>query len=142
MRQWATLLSVWIGAGLLVTGLLCDERSDIETSEKALLSHQAHIIHDNLSRQLDAIDRALKTLAQEVPVARIHPQEAAQLNSRLRAFSDAMTGVRTLAVLDKNGTVVSANRAALIGQNFQHRDYFQTAVRSAKDELMVNLFAP
>ena len=77
------LLSVWMGIGLLIVALLCDERSDIESSEKALLSHQAHIIHDNLSRQVESIDRALKTLAQEVPVARIHPQEAAQLNSQI-----------------------------------------------------------
>lgn len=84
LRQWAMLLSVWIGIGLLIVVLLCDERSDIESSEKALLSYQAHIIHDNLSRQLDAIDQALKTLLQEVPVARIHHQEAAQLNSRSR----------------------------------------------------------
>ena len=124
-----------------MTGLLCDERSDIETSEKALLSHQAHIIHDNLSRQVESIDRALRTLAQEVPVTRIHNQEVVQLNSRLRAFSEAMTGVRTLAVLDKHGTAISANRAELIGQNVQHRDYFQTALRGSQkspDALLVS----
>jgi sensor domain CHASE-containing protein len=64
LRQWTALLAAWIGVGVLIVALLCEERSDIETSEKALLSHQAHIIHDNLSRQLDAIDRALRTLAQ------------------------------------------------------------------------------
>ena len=135
------LLSVWIGIGLLIVALLCDERSDIESSEKALLSHQAEIIHDNLSRQVESIDRALRTLAQEVPVTRIHTQEDTQLNNRLRAFSEAMTGVRTLAVMDKHGTAISANRAELIGQNFQHRDYFQTALRGSQkspDALLVS----
>jgi diguanylate cyclase (GGDEF)-like protein/PAS domain S-box-containing protein len=141
LRQWTALLAAWIGVGVLIVALLCEERSDIETSEKALLSHQAHIIHDNLSRQLDAIDRALRTLAQEVPIAPFYAQEDSRLNSRLRAFSDAMTGVRTLAVLDKHGTAISANRPELIGQNFQHRDYFQTAVRGSQlpqDALMVS----
>lgn len=141
LREWTTLLAVWIGIGLLIVALLCEERNDIETSEKALLSHQAHIIHDNLSRQLDAIDRALRTLAQEVPVAPFHTQEANRLNSHLRAFSEAMTGVRTLALLDKHGTVIPANRPDLIGQNFQHRDYFQTALQSLQlpsDALLVS----
>lgn len=141
LRQWTALIFVWIGAGLLTIGVLCKERSDIEASEKALLSHNTRVIHDNLSRQLHAIDRALRILVKEVPLDRLQTKESTHINNRLHAFSEAMTGVRTLAVLDKHGTAISANRFELIGKNFQHRDYFQTALRSSQsspDALLVS----
>ena len=109
MRQWAMLALIWITAALVLGIFFWEERKSIQTSETARLQHQAQVIHDNLHLQIESISNVLQTLTQDIALAPVAPAETSQFNSRLRAFSDALIGVRTLLILDKDGTIVSAN---------------------------------
>ncbi len=101
---------------------LVSEYQRVESSEQIRLQTQAQVIDDNIARQLDGIDKALKAVLQaaagwQAPVDRAG-------NPQLIALSDAMPGVRTLALLDAQGTVRASSRPELLGNNFGQRDYF------------------
>ena len=45
----------------------------------------------------------------------------------MKALSDAIPGVRSMALLDADGTVVASSVDALLGRDFANRDYFRAA---------------
>jgi len=136
-RTWYALALGWLALGVLLAAGLWLERQDIEARERLRLAHQARIIHANLARQLDAVNHVLATLARDLQGA--PPEDPQRLNERLAAFSAAMTGVRTLAWLDAQGTAQATNRTALLGKNFAARAYFQAArTAAAADTLVVS----
>lgn len=133
-REWWLLAGLWLALGALIAVVLSLERRDTEERERQQVAHQVHIVHENLERQLHAVNQALGDIVANLAQWRARPEGALPFNERLRAFSDAMTGVRTLTVLDAEGTVVASSRAELLGENFAYRDYFQSARRLASRE--------
>ena len=133
-REWWLLAGLWLALGALIAVVLILERRDTEERERQQVAHQVHIVHENLERQLHAVNQALGDIVANLAQWRARPEGALPFNERLRAFSDAMTGVRTLTVLDAEGTVVASSRAELLGENFAYRDYFQSARRLASRE--------
>ncbi len=143
-RWW--LVVVWLLLGGVLAGALWFERRDIEAGERRRLAHQAGIVHDNVARQVRAIDAVLSRLAQDsserlqqqhqqaLPGGRVRLD--ARENARLRLFTQALSGVRTLVVLDAQGRVVATSRDELANQSFEWRDYFQSA-RAASPETLV-----
>lgn len=142
MRQWAMLALIWITAALVLGIFFWEERKSIQTSETARLQHQAQVIHDNLHLQIESISNVLQTLTQDIALAPVAPAETSQFNSRLRAFSDALIGVRTLLILDKDGTIVSANRPGLKGMDLSHREYIQKALHASKSDERILFVSP
>lgn len=130
-REWAWLAALWLTLGALVCAALVLEHRDTEAGERQQLTHQAHIVHENLYRQIDAVNHALLSLRQDVVQWRAQEHAPDWLGERLQAFSDAMTGVRTLTVLNAQGTVIASSRSELLGESFTSRDYFRTARRMA-----------
>ena len=130
-REWAWLAALWLALGAMVCAALVLEHRDTEAGERQQITHQAHIVHENLYRQIDAVNHALLSLRQDVVQWRAQVQGPRWLGERLQAFSDAMTSVRTLNVLDAQGTVIASNRNELLGENFASRDYFRAALRVA-----------
>ncbi|TCT19407.1 response regulator [Thiobaca trueperi] len=131
-----SLLIEWLllGGALLVLAasmaynLIADYR-DTEQREQERLTTQARVIHDNLSRQLDAINRALTNIVGEWADWNQKTEGMDHASSHLKAFTDAMPGVRTMNILDVEGFIRATSRPELLGQNFRERDYFQTAQR-------------
>ena len=118
------------------------QRGDIEARERQRLVQQTGIVHDNLARQLKAINAVLARLAQDDPLPQpADAQGLRRLNTRLLAFSDALAGVRTLNVLDQEGVVVASSRRELLGQNAGFRDYFRAA-RAARSSQALVVSAP
>lgn len=142
MRQWAMLALIWITAALVLGIFFWEERKSIQTSETARLQHQAQVIHDNLHLQIESISNVLQTLTQDIALAPVAPAETSQFNSRLRAFSDALIGVRTLLILDKDGAIVSANRPGLKGMDLSHREYIQKALHASKSDEHILFVSP
>ncbi len=136
-RWWLAL--AWLVLGAALAGLLTLERRDIELAERARLAHQASILQDSLKLQLQAIHSVLGELAsRQASPAADDPQAHAIDNARLRAFSQALTGVRNITVFDAQGQITASSRADLIGQNFAWRDYFKAAkALGHTDQLLV-----
>ncbi|MDO9602397.1 MAG: hypothetical protein Q7J02_08775, partial [Rhodocyclaceae bacterium] len=127
LTEWLLLASALLVLGGLVAYSLFDEHTAIGNREAERLAAQARVVHDNFGRQLFAINRALDNVRGELPVWREEKGGMALASRRLAAFTDALSGVRTLLILDAAGIVRASNRTELVDRNFSHRDYFKTA---------------
>jgi diguanylate cyclase (GGDEF)-like protein len=127
LMEWLFLVAALVLLGAYLVYGQWREHRQIHDRERERLLAVADVLHDNVGRQLDTINRALVNIRDELPRWRQSGPTLGDAHRRLKAYSDAMTGVRTLAILDREGTVLASNRAEIAGRNFRHRDYFQTA---------------
>ncbi|MBA3033620.1 MAG: response regulator [Gammaproteobacteria bacterium] len=127
LAEWLLLTAALLVLGGFVAYSLFEEHSAVGSRERERLAAQAKVIHDNLGRQLFAINRALANVRDELPVWEKEKSGMALANRRLGAFTDALTGVRTMLTIDALGTVRASSRTEFVGMNFSHRDYFQAA---------------
>lgn len=130
---WALVFWCFFG-GLLAFGLQ-QEHQHIEQDERARLSQQAAVIAENLSQELAAIDDALSSLSHDF-YNHLHADHAI-LSVRLKAFKDAMPGVRTLSALDAHGISMASNRADIIGMSFNQREYFLQAQQASDADTLI-----
>ena len=136
-REWWWFALVMLLLGLLLAADLWGDYRRTDASERQHLQQQVTIVHDNVVRQLTAINQVLETLAQELPRGRHGPDQIEQLNSRLQAYTQAMLGVRSLSVLNAQGDVLASNQRALLGKNFSQREYFTQAVAAPSPQTLV-----
>ena len=136
-REWWWFALVMLLLGLLLAADLWGDYRRTDASERQHLQQQVTIVHDNVVRQLTAINQVLETLAQEMPRGRHGPDQVEQLNSRLQAYTQAMLGVRSLSVLNAQGDVLASNQRALLGKNFSQREYFTQAVAAPSPQTLV-----
>ncbi len=139
--EWVTLLVSLTVLGGYIVWSLANERDGVESRERERLSTQARIIDVHIAQQLDAIRRVLISLRQDLPYWQRQAGGMSRANLRLKAFSEALIGVRTLGILDANGTLVATNRESLISRNFRERAYFQNA-RQNPDPNILHVSAP
>jgi diguanylate cyclase (GGDEF)-like protein len=129
LTEWLLLLgSLLIIGGVLAYGLY-GERVAIDERERDHLTTQAKAVHDNLGRELEAINRVLVSIRDDLPFFLSRNDGMQLANHQLRALKDAMPSVRTLTIIDAAGTVVASSRDELLGVNVRQRAYFQAAER-------------
>ena len=75
--------------------------------------------------------RALASVRGEFLATPVH-SVSTLLSMRLKALSDAIPGVRSMVLLDADGTVVASSVDTLLGRDFSDRDYFRKA-RAGRD---------
>lgn len=129
-RLWLLLVVALAGLGaVLGVGLLRD-RDRLEAQELDRLGTQTHVIEDNLTRQLVAINLSLLSIQHALP--RWQGSPAGQMEGRqaLLNMEAAMSSVRTFWVLDARGVVTFSNRDELLGQNFYLRDDVQAPLKA------------
>ena len=63
------------------------------------------------------------------------------LSPRLKVLSDAIPGVRSMVVLDADGSVVATSVDALLGRDFSDRDYFR-APKSSRNPATLHVASP
>jgi diguanylate cyclase (GGDEF)-like protein/PAS domain S-box-containing protein len=136
---WRLFRNEWLllaGALLLICGLtaynLYEKHQTLEKRERERLAGQAQVIHDSLTRQFDSVNRALLNVRDEWPASRLQDGSVASAVPRLKAFVDAMPGVRGMFILDATGTLRAANFTQLIGLNFSDRVYFQAVAKQPR----------
>jgi PAS domain S-box-containing protein len=135
LKEWLFLLSALLTLGGFIGWSLFDEYTSIETREREHLAAQAKVVHDMMGRQLGAVRLALKSNRNELERWNGLPDGMERASHRLRAFTDAMPGVRTMTILNADGIVIAASRPELIGNDFSSRDYFQNPLRQPDPEL-------
>ncbi len=130
LAQWLVL-----GVALAILGayggyVLLDERQRIDSGERARLVARATIVEKNLGRQLQAINSALEGVRSELPFWRLNGWSLAA--RRLSALSEAMTGVRSIQILDASGAVLASSEPGEVQPMLVEREYFE-AVRVRPD---------
>ncbi|MBI2276521.1 MAG: diguanylate cyclase [Dechloromonas sp.] len=97
------------------------ERGRIESREQGRLLTQAKVIQDNVEQNLNAVSRVLADLR-----GRLSQYKGERdLSDALTLLIHALPGVRTLLVMDRDGTILASNRPQLVGENFAYREYFR-----------------
>jgi diguanylate cyclase (GGDEF)-like protein/PAS domain S-box-containing protein len=131
LHQWAILAVVL--TGLLAAGGygLLHARTMTLQEERDRLAVQAHVIEDNLMRQLEGVGNALSGMRYDLITG--DTQNAPGLPLRLRTLSEAMPGVRGLMVVDAAGRAVQSSRPQLVGEDVSRREYFTTVQRDPDD---------
>lgn len=132
IKEWLFIVVSLLLLGGFIGWLLWNERNDIATREHDRLSTQARVVHQNMERQLEAINLALLGVRDDAMTWRASAQGLAEANRRLYSLNDAMTGVRTMLLMNAQGVIEASNRPELLGQNLNQRAYFQ-AVRQNPD---------
>ena len=115
-------------AAALIGYELQQGHSGIGAMEQDRLAVQARVIEDNISQQLDGINKALRSRGAEY--ARPVERTGRRTSARLKILSDAIPGVRNMFILDAAGKVTASSEAALLGTSLKDRDYFTVSSRT------------
>lgn len=127
--QWLILGIALLVIGLLLAQEIYQEHARIEAQERKQLAQQAHVVEQNLVRQLDTINRVLESSRNDLIEWMKLRDGQARIEQRFKFLTEAMPGVRTLLVLDADGNAIAASRKNIDGQNYRYRDYFQAPLR-------------
>jgi diguanylate cyclase (GGDEF)-like protein/PAS domain S-box-containing protein len=126
--------------GAIVGYALLKTHRATDSTERDRLHAQARVIGENVGQQLDGINRALASVRDDYLVMPPH-QTSTLLSARLKVLCDAIPGVRSMVVLDAEGTVVATSVDALLGRDFADRDYFR-APKAAQSPATLHVASP
>ena len=124
LAEWLVLLAALTIVGALIGYALAKTHHAADTAERDRLQVQARVVEENVGQQLDGINRALVSVREEFLTTPVY-SVSSLLSPRLKALSDAIPGVRSMVLLDPDGTVVATSVDALLGRDFSDRDYFR-----------------
>jgi len=125
LLEWAGYAALLAGAG---AGLLYLQHNELEryrALEAARLENLAGVVAVNIQTDLEATNHALASVARGAG-AGLRGGEPAR-NAELATLVSVMPGVRALVLLDRDGRVVAADQADLLGRALGARAYFQHA---------------
>jgi PAS domain S-box-containing protein len=145
-RHWIEWLFLLLGLLIVAAALAyahLAEASRHDAAERERLSVLTALLAKNIEVDLAATNLVLDGVIRDYLAAGAGavPDAGQALPRRLSALADAMPGVRTMLVIDASGRPVATNIPELLGQDFSHRGYFQTA-RDAPDARMLYISAP
>ncbi|MBV9892335.1 MAG: PAS domain-containing protein, partial [Rhizobacter sp.] len=134
--EWLALVLALAVFGALIAWSLFKLHEARDATERDRLRVQARVVEDNVGQQIDGMSHALATIhdAYRATPVGIVPTV---LSQRMKELSDAIPVVRSMALLDAEGTVVASSVDALLGRDFADRGYFRAARRGAADALHV-----
>lgn len=135
-REWLLLIGSLLAISSFVAYNLYQDHQTIDLRERERLAAQAHVIHDSLTRQLDSVNRALLNVREEWPASKLRDGTVVSAIPRLKAFVDAMPGVRGMFIIDASGTLRATNFTQLIGNNLQQRAYFQQVLKNPSPDTL------
>jgi diguanylate cyclase (GGDEF)-like protein/PAS domain S-box-containing protein len=135
VAEWLALLFALLMIGVLIAWSLFRMHQSADATERDRLRGQARVVDENVGQQLDGINRALASVRDEyldTPVYSV----SSLISPRLKALSDAIPGVRSMVLLDAEGTVVASSVDTLLGRDFADRDYFRAPRASFNAETL------
>jgi diguanylate cyclase (GGDEF)-like protein/PAS domain S-box-containing protein len=130
LRQRLILGILLLAFGGLLAYSLDQEYRHIEAQEGERLAIHAQIVEKNLEPQIFSARRAIEGILADLPSWQKEKDGLKRANQRLSVISDTLTGIRTLLVINAEGTVIACNREEVVGLNVAHRDYFQVPLKN------------
>ncbi|RXZ36743.1 response regulator [Oxalobacteraceae bacterium CAVE-383] len=135
-----TAISSIVAAFLILAYI--GEIDRVEDAERERLQVLSNVIVNDISVNLAATNNALDGVIEESFSPSVaHKSSPAEMSRRLKALALAMPGVRSMVVLNAEGTALATTRAELLDKNFSHRIYF-TTTRDHPDPSMLYISPP
>lgn len=135
LAQWLALGLVLLGLGGALAFNLYLEHDRTAARESDRLSAQAKVIAVNLASQLTSADLVLTSISNALSHMD-RPAEVQHVASHIETLAGALSGIRTLSVLNAQGRVLISSRPELIGSDLSFRDYFRLAKRQPEPGML------
>ena len=138
-RQITPWLILLLALAVLAAGLGYDRYDayrNLDAQERQRLVDEANVTKKNLSARLQTTSNALAALRSDLPWLLAHPEGLTHLNSRLATVVASTEGLRSLLVVDGNGTATASNRQELVGINFRDQERYRTMSRDANPDIL------
>jgi PAS domain S-box-containing protein len=135
-RRWLAICLLLIALGVFFTYGLYTEHNAIGAAEKTRLEQQAEIVATNLSVQLQKSNDVLENIADEITRFKRPWGTQTGVNKHLHTLMTAMTGVRTLVIIDATGKILASSRNVLIGTSVANQERFKTIKASHDPDLL------
>ena len=126
-RFFANVNASWLALAVLLLGLATAlgfnmelEHRRVEAREQERLLAQSRVVQLILNENLTSLNTVLRSLSEDWA----NRKKDRDFNARLRTLADGMPGVRTIFIMDAQGTIQVCDRPELIGRNFKKRAYF------------------
>ncbi|MCG2579177.1 PAS domain S-box protein [Dechloromonas sp. XY25] len=103
---------------------LYQTRKMIEQDAIGRLENHSLVLKEAVERRLAAINATLLHLRQTASAKMASKESRDAAVQEIGDLLNILNSVRTLSVLNADGTVIASNRSELIGQNFAQREYF------------------
>jgi diguanylate cyclase (GGDEF)-like protein/PAS domain S-box-containing protein len=141
LTEWLCLLGALLVLGSYISYWQCQEFKQLDTIERDRLASQAAVIEKNLVPQLALADHVIKGIAKDIPHWSQENDGFDRANHELKVMNDTLIGIRPILVIGADGSVLASSNEKLVGQNFAHREYFQTALKNP-DPAILHVSAP
>jgi signal transduction histidine kinase len=140
-NEWILLGVALLCLAAFIGYSLYRDRAGIEAAERDRLQVQAHVIDDNLGRQLEGVNNALIRVRDDLP--RWNRRTVAEEGSRLLvALRDAMPGVRAMGLFAADGTTIASTQSEFIGTNVASKRAFFQVPRADPDRNVLFVSPP
>ncbi|HEY4318922.1 MAG TPA: response regulator [Herbaspirillum sp.] len=142
LAEWFFFAIISGAVAVILVLAYLGEVDRVERAERERLQILLNVICNDIIVNLVATNNALNAIIEEnfSPAAR-HKASLPEISRRLNDLALAMPGVRSLLILDAQGTALAATRAPLVGKSFTHRQYFTTS-RERPDKSMLYISQP
>ncbi len=130
--EWTILGLALLALGGVLGGNLYQEKANIEARERERLLYQTQIVQQILDVDLVALNAVLGDLGRDF----VQGKTSRDFNHRLETLNEALTGVRTLVILDGAGLARAADPARLAGLDFSQREFFQTVLNNPSPDTL------
>ena len=139
LTPWVVLVALLL---LRAVAMGIDYRLTAESlieQENVRLAGRVNELDATLSQRLHTTRQALETLGYELSRLRQDEPDSAQLIRRLEILASTMSGIRSIYVVNAEGTVRIATRSLLVGLDLATSERFQTIIsKPAAESLYIS----
>ncbi len=130
-NQWFILAALlFFMGGAVASGLYRDYHATLRGEDSRLLAH-SEVIRETLSQQLITTDKILLLIRDRLS-GKPHTNWQTSLDSGdLSFYKNLIPGIRTLLVVDAEGTIRLTSRPEVFGKDVSFRDYYSLAKSQA-----------
>jgi diguanylate cyclase (GGDEF)-like protein/PAS domain S-box-containing protein len=138
--EWLVLIAALLVIGATIAYALIKAHRSADASERDRLQVQARVVDENVGQQLDGINRALASVRDDF-LGMPTRSASTLVSTRLKALSDAIPGVRSMVLLDADGTIAASSVDTLLGRDYSNRDFYNVA-KASHDPATLHVAAP
>lgn len=133
VKEWLVLALCVAAMAVFLVWSWQQERASIEQMERERLQTQARVVGENITRQLQAVDAALRGAVARYPEWLKQPNPLHHIQDHLQTLGPAMPGVRLVIYIDGKGIgrAFSDTRLAVASEwDVSSRPYYLSVVRA------------
>ncbi len=138
--EWIFLIFFLLSLSIFVSYLVFSQYEEVLQNEEERLLTQTKILNDRLSDEINSVYKALLSVRNSIEKFDIeNNKDKEHIEEHIKMFIDVIPTVRSFIILNKDATVISANKHELLGLNYAQREYYINAKNNpSKEKLYIS----